>query len=260
MGELSLVEDRGRVRIITLNRQKQLNALCTELISELSAHLAEAQCDDGVGCLVIRGAGPKAFCAGADLDEILDADHARAQAFIDRGHALMNAIAGADIPVIAAVNGWALGGGMELALACHLILSSTASRFGLPEAKIGCMPGFGGTQRLFSATTRPFAMRMLLDGRPVTATEAHHHGLLSFAPVSPEEFEAEVDKVAGAIADGSRPGLRRILRAAHLAAEPAALEYEAALAAAAISSPDGQEGIRAFTEKRPPMFHRSSDA
>jgi enoyl-CoA hydratase len=259
VGPLTIVEDHGRVRIVTISRKPQLNALCTELIDELNSRLDEAENDDRIGCLVIRGAGERAFCAGADLSEILDADHERARLFINRGHALMNAIANADIPVIAAVDGWALGGGMELALACHLIISSSRSRFGLPEAKIGCMPGFGGTQRIFAAVSRPFAMRMLLDGEPVAADEAYHHGLLAFAPIVPHEFEARVLEIATTIARGSRTGQERILRAARLAIEPAALEYEAALAAAAISSADGQEGIRAFSEKRTPTFHRSSD-
>lgn len=259
MGVLTTIEDHGRVRILTLNREKQLNALCTELIDELTVHLVEVQSNDDIGCLVIKGAGERAFCAGADLGEILDADQARAISFINRGHALMNLIADANVPVIAAVDGWALGGGMELALACHLIVSSTRSRFGLPEAKIGCMPGFGGTQRIFAAATRPFAMRMLLDGESVTSDEAYHHGLLAFAPISPDEFPARTLEIASRIARGSRPGQERILRAARLASKPAALEYEAALAAAAISSSDGQEGIRAFAEKRTPTFHRSSD-
>lgn len=258
MDTMSRAEDHGRVRVVTLAREKNLNALCTQLIEELADHLDEAQHDEGVGCLVLRGAGEKAFCAGADLDEILGAGHERASAFIDRGHALMEAIESAGVPVIAAVDGWALGGGMELALACHLIVSSTASRFGLPEAKIGCMPGFGGTQRIFAATTKPFAMRMLLSGEPVTADEAFHNGLLSFAPIAREEFSARVLDIAGTIARGSRPGTERILRAARLASAPAALEFEAALAATAISSADGQEGIRAFTEKRAPEFRRSS--
>lgn len=255
---MTTVEDHGRVRILTLSREKQLNALCTELIDELSAHVVDAEHDDRVGCVVIRGAGERAFCAGADLAEIRDADHERARVFIQRGHALMNAIAEANVPVVAAVDGWALGGGMELALACHLIVSSTRSRFGLPEATIGCMPGFGGTQRIFAATSRPFAMRMLLDGQPVNAEDAYHHGLLAFAPLAPEDFGARVREIASAIARGSRSGQERILRAARLASKPAALEYEAALAAAAISSADGHEGIRAFAEKRTPNFHRRS--
>lgn len=259
MGAMTLVEDHGRVRIVTISREEQLNALNTELIKDLTTCLQEAQNDDRVGCLVIRGAGERAFCAGADLSEILGADQAQAGMFINRGHALMTAIANADIPVIAAVDGWALGGGMELALACHLIIGSTRSRFGLPEAKIGCMPGFGGTQRIFAAVSRPFAMRMLLDGEPVGADEAHQHGLLAFAPIAPGDFEATTLQISTKIARGSRSGQERILRAARLASEPAALEYEAALAAAAISSADGQEGIQAFAEKRTPKFHRSSN-
>lgn len=259
MGTLTTVEDHGRVRVVTLNREPQLNALCTELIDALMALIADAQVDDRIGCLVIRGAGERAFCAGADLGEILGADHERARLFINNGHALMNAVAEADVPIIAAVDGWALGGGMELALACHLIVGSARAKFGLPEAKIGCMPGFGGTQRIFRLTSKSFAMRMLLDGEPVRADEAYHHGLLAFEPIAPAEFHPRVLEIATKIANGSKSGQERILRAARLAVHPTALEYEAALAAAAISSADGQEGISAFNDKRTPNFHRSSD-
>jgi enoyl-CoA hydratase len=252
------VEDQGRVRFVTLTRMPQLNALCSELIEELLGIVGQAQDDATIGCLVVRGAGERAFCAGADLAEILDADGERATAFINRGHRLMSAIADSDVPVIAAVDGWALGGGMELALACHILMSSTRSRFGLPEAKIGCMPGFGGTQRIFGAVSRPFAMRMLLDGEPVSASEAYHHGLIAFAPSEPKTFEEDVRTVADRVASNSRAGQARILRAARSAARPDALELEAALAAAAISSVDGQEGIRAFSEKRAPRFNGGS--
>jgi enoyl-CoA hydratase len=259
MGALTTVEDRERIRIITLNREPQLNALCTELIDELKMLIADAQSDDHVGCVVLRGAGERAFCAGADLGEILEADHEQARLFINNGHALMNTVADANVPVIAAVDGWALGGGMELALACHLIIGSTRAKFGLPEAKIGCMPGFGGTQRIFALAPKAFAMRMLLDGEPVRADEAHHYGLLALAPIEPENFDERVLEVAAKIASGSKTGQERILRATRMAFTPAGLEYEAALAAAAISSVDGQEGISAFNQKRTPNFHRSTD-
>jgi enoyl-CoA hydratase len=257
MGTVTTVADHGRVRIVSLAREPQLNALCTELIDELKAAISAAERDDRIGCVVLRGAGNRAFCAGADLGEILGAHHEKARLFIDNGHALMNAVSDANLPVIAAVDGWALGGGMELALACHLIIGSTRARFGLPEAKIGCMPGFGGTQRIFGLTSKSFAMRMLLVGDPVHADEAYRHGLLAFEPIAPEDFHARVLEVATAIANGSKTGQERILRAARLAVQPAALEYEAALAAAAISSADGQDGISAFNEKRTPNFHRS---
>ncbi|WP_433192265.1 enoyl-CoA hydratase/isomerase family protein [Nocardia sp. CA-107356] len=252
--------DEGRVRVLTMDRPDSLNALNSEMLFSLQHHLAEIEADDGVGCVVIRGAGDRAFCAGADLDEIRGLDYEAAHRFLSRGHGVMTAIAHARVPVVAAVDGWALGGGFELMLACHIVVASTSSRFGLPEAKIGCMPGFGGTQRLLHAVGKPVALRMMLSGEPIDAQTAWQVGLLSQPPVPPADLEPTVRALAESIASGSRTGMKRILDAAGAAARPAALDYEAALAAAAIASADGQEGITAFAERRPPIFARGSSS
>lgn len=251
------VLDKGRVRYLTLHRPERLNALNSTVLTELARMVALAD-RERVGCLVIRGAGERAFCAGADLDEIADLDVAGAHAFIRRGQAAMEAVAQSPVPVLAAVDGYALGGGFELALSCHLVVASERSSFGLPEVAIGCIPGFGGTQRLLSAVGRPVAHHLLLSGRRIDAARAWDVGLLSVPPASEQEHDDVVDDLAQQVASGSRPGIRNIIEAARRATRPAALEHEAALAAIAIASPDGKEGIRAFAEKRAPVYGQES--
>jgi enoyl-CoA hydratase len=249
------IHDDGDVRYLTLNRPRNMNALNSAVLQALAGHVANSE-HDRVGCLVIRGAGDKAFCAGADLGEIEGLDVASAHAFIRRGHQTMNGIEDSAVPAIASVDGYALGGGFELMLACHLVVASTRSSFGLPEVNIGCMPGFGGTQRLMTAIGRAPAFHLLLSGERIDASQAWQLGLLSVPPVPPDELDGKVSGLAHRIASGSRPGIRNILEAGRRAARAAALEQEAALAAIAIASQDGQEGIRAFTEKRPPLYQQ----
>jgi enoyl-CoA hydratase len=251
------ITDANRVRYLTLNRPDRLNALNSSVLRELVSHLDSAATDPTVGCVVIRGSGGRAFCAGADLDEISGLDIEQAHAFIRGGHRAMSAVESSPVPVIAAVDGYALGGGLELMLACQIAIASDRSSFGLPEAKIGCIPGFGGTQRLLTASGKAAAFHLMLTGQRVDAARAWSIGLLSVPPVATAEFDAEVAELAGTIAAGSRGGLRNILEAARQAADPNALEHEAALAAIAIASADGQEGIRSFAEQRSPAFDRS---
>jgi enoyl-CoA hydratase len=258
MGSLIEATADDRVRYLTINRPDQLNALNADVLALLEQHLVDAAGDQAVGAIVIRGAGDRAFCAGADLKEISGLASHEAQAFIRRGQRTMDAIESSGTPIIAAVDGWALGGGMELMLACHVVVASERSRFGLPEAKIGCIPGFGGTQRLLLSAGKAQALYLMLSGEPVDAATAWSMGLLSLPPVATDAFVAHVADVAARLAAGSRTSTRSILELGRRAARAAALEHEAALAALAISSPDGQEGIAAFAERRPPFFTRES--
>lgn len=245
----------GRVLTITLNRPHQLNALNTEVLQLLDDQMRRVESDPKIGCVIVKGAGDRAFSAGADLDEIRDLSIVEAQAFIRQGHRTMSAIADSPVPVIAAVDGYALGGGFELMLACHITLASDRSSFGLPEARIGCIPGFGGTQRLTASVGKPVANLLLLTGERIDATRAWEAGLLSVPPCPPDLLMAEAQRVASLIASGSRTGLANLLDASRRSVAPPALAHEAALAAISIASADGQEGIAAFAERRPPVFH-----
>ncbi len=244
--------------VIELTRPHQLNALNSEVLRLLLETIEGVQRDTSVGCVVIRGPADRAFSAGADLDEIRGLDVVEAQEFIHAGHRTMTAIATSNVPVVAAVDGFALGGGFELALACHVVVASDRSQFGLPEARIGCIPGFGGTQRLPASVGKPAAMHLLLSGERVDADRAWQIGLLSVPPLAPDTLPGEVARLAGLIASGSRTGMANILDAARPAIAPAALDHEAALAALSIASRDGQEGITSFAERRAPVFHEES--
>ena len=246
----------GRVLTVELNRPGQLNALNSEVLRQLHAVVEDAARDSSVGCVVIRGSGERAFSAGADLDEIRGLDVEHAHEFIRAGHVAMDAIASSNVPVLAEVDGFALGGGFELMLACHLVLASDRSQFGLPEARIGCIPGFGGTQRLPQSVGKPAAMHLMLTGERIDAARAWQMGLLSVPPLAPEQLGEEVGRVAKLISSGSRAGLALILDAARSATTPRALAHEASLAAIAIASRDGQEGIASFAERRAPAFDR----
>ena len=258
MGSVIETSRDGRVLTIELTRPHQLNALNSEVLSLLLSTVDGVQQDSSIGAVIIRGTGEKAFSAGADLEEIRGLGVVEAQEFIHTGHRTMTAIATSTVPIIACVDGFALGGGFELALACHLLFASDRSQFGLPEARIGCMPGFGGTQRLPAAVAKPAAMHLLLSGERVDADRAWQIGLLSVPPLAPGDLDAEVTRLAELIASGSRTGMANILDAARPAIAPAALDHEAALAALSIASRDGQEGITSFAERRAPVFHKES--
>lgn len=250
------IHDEARVRTLTIDRPSQLNALNSHVLDELRRAVLDAQSDSSLGAIVIRGSGERAFSAGADLHEITDLSAEQAHGFIANGHSTMNAVAGSRLPVIAEVDGFALGGGFELVLACHIVLASDRSQFGLPEARIGCIPGFGGTQRLFGAVGKPAAFHLLLTGDRIDAERAWSIGLLSIPPVAADQLPATTEGIARRIAEGSRSGTSLILEAAARAIAPRGLEHEAALAAIAISADDGREGILSFSERRRPRFQR----
>jgi len=247
----------GRVRHLTLDRPRALNALNAEVLALLAGELAAVRDDPGIGAVLIDGAGGRAFCAGADLSELQGADPSSAHTLLRRGQHVMASIEALPIPVIAAVDGYALGGGCELALACPLVLASDRSSFGLPEAKLGLVPGYGGTLRLRRSIGRAPAMAMMLTGRPLPAATAWQLGLLSAPPEKPEDLPAVAAALAAEVAELSRINLSLVLESALSSSESEeALRHEAALAALAISSRDGQEGISAFLAKRGPRFDR----
>jgi enoyl-CoA hydratase len=248
-----LVETRGRVGLVTLNRPKALNALNDRLIGELARATAAFEADDAVGAIVITGS-EKAFAAGADIKEMMS------KSFIE--------VFGGDFiepwgrlarlrkPVIAAVAGFALGGGCELALMCDMIIAADTAKFGQPEIRLGVLPGAGGSQRLTRAVGKAKAMDLILTGRMMDAAEAERSGLVARIVPAAELVEAAV-KVAETIAGFSRPSVLMAKEAVNRAFEGSLAEgllFERRLFHAAFATEDQKEGMAAFVEKRAPDF------
>ncbi len=244
------------VATVTVNRPDKLNALNAATIGELEACLGRLAADDGARVVILTGAGPKAFVAGADIAELAALGAADAQALARRGQALMDLVAHLGKPVIAQVNGFALGGGCELALACSFRWAADTAKLGLPETGLGLIPGYGGTQRLARLVGRGRALELILRGNMVTAAEAQAMGLVNRV-LPAAELAAAVAQVAREIAARSRLTLRCALEAVDggLGTDLAAgLRLEAGLFGVVAASDDGHEGCRAFLEKRAPRF------
>ena len=247
-----LVEKAERIAWITLNRPEKLNALNNEVLRTLDVIFAELEHDAEVGVVVVTGAGEKAFVAGADIAELksLDAARARVQALL--GQAVFQRIESMPKPVIAAVNGFALGGGCELALACHIRIASENARFGLPEVSLGIIPGYGGTQRLPRLVGKGVALDMILSGEMTSAADALRMGLVS--RVAPQaELKATVERLAKTMLSRGPLALRSALAAVNEGIEmpqDQSLQYEAALFGLLAATQDMQEGMGAFLEKR----------
>jgi enoyl-CoA hydratase len=252
-----LVEKRGAVGLITLNRPKALNALSTGLMTELAHALDELEGDTEVGAVVLTGSD-KAFAAGADIKEMKDKSFIDAYAsdFITAGWERLTSFRK---PVIAAVAGYALGGGCELAMMCDFIIAADNARFGQPEVTLGIMPGIGGTQRLTRSVGKSKAMEMCLTGRMIDAQEAERAGLVSRV-VPAGELLQEALKTAQKIAECSRPVVMMIKEAVNRAYETTLAEgvrFERRLFHSTFATEDQKEGMAAFIEKRKPTFkHR----
>ena len=243
------------MRVLTIDRPDRLNALNSILLRELGDQLAEIAGRPQTRVVVVTGAGPKAFSAGADLDELAGLSAEDAKAVLERGQGVMRVLERLGKPVIAAVNGYALGGGLELSLACSMIVASAQASFGLPEAGLGLIPGYGGTQRLPRAIGKGAALRLMLTGDRLNAHEAYDAGLLCQLPVESGELLDTARELAGRMATQSPSAHRLILQAVHAEAGlDDGLALEATLGGVAIASRDGREGISAFREKRRPTF------
>lgn len=250
------IETAQRVAWVTIQRPEKLNALNEDVLKELDCAFAGLEHDGNVGVVVLTGAGEKAFVAGADISELKDLDSASARVQALKGQAVFQRIEDLSKPVIAAVNGFALGGGCELALACHLRLASENARFGLPEVSLGIIPGYGGTQRLPRLVGKGVALDMILSGEMVGAADALRMGLVS--RVFPQaELKAGVEKLANTILSRGPLALRSALTAVHQGLEmpqDQGLQFEAALFGLLAASQDMKEGMGAFLEKRPAAF------
>jgi len=249
-----LTETRGAVGLVTLNRPKALNALNSALMAELREALDGFEADDAIGAIVVTGS-EKAFAAGADIKEMKDRGFVDVYLsdFITRD---WERLAQCRKPTIAAVAGYALGGGCEVAMMCDIIIAADNARFGQPEIALGTLPGAGGTQRLTRAIGKAKAMEMVLTGRMMDAAEAERSGLVARV-VPAAELIGEAMKLAEKIAGLSRPAIMLAKEAVNRAFETGlaeGLRVERRLFHASFATADQKEGMAAFAEKRPPVF------
>ena len=253
--ETLLVERRGRVVLITINRPEKRNALNIQARAEGAAALDELRDDESVGVVVFTGAGDKAFIAGADIAEFAGRT-ALTQRDVMMGRSLFTAIDSFPKPVIAMVNGYCLGGGCELALACDLRIASETASFGQPEINLGIIPGGGGTQRLTRLVGEGKAMELILTGDIISAAAAYNLGLVNMV-VAASDLEAKTMEIANRIAEKSPIALRMAKEAVKIASRSnldEGLRREVDLFALCFSSEDKDEGVKAFLEKRKPTF------
>lgn len=248
-----LAETRGRVGLITLNRPQAMNALNNQLMRELMDALETFDRDEGVGAMVITG-NEKAFAAGADIKEMSGKS---AQEMQEADHvAVFGRIRSVEKPVIAAVSGWALGGGCEIALSCDMIVASESAKFGQPEVTIGVIPGAGGTQRLTRAVGKALAMEMIINNRTLSAQDALQYGLVNrVVPVS--DYLGEALKLAEEIASRAPLAVRaakKLINAAYETSLSDGLADEKQAFYDLFNTADQKEGMQAFTEKRAPNW------
>ena len=251
--ETILVTRDDRVGTITLNRPKALNALNTQVMNEVITAAAEFDADPGIGAIVLTG-NEKAFAAGADIKEMVDLSFA--DVFSSDFFAAWGKFAATRTPTIAAVAGYALGGGCELAMMCDLLIAADTAKFGQPEIKLGVLPGMGGSQRLTRAVGKAKAMDLILTGRNMDAEEAERAGLVSRV-VPADTLLDEANAVAKTIAGMSLSASRMAKEAVNRAFESTLAEgllYERRVFHSAFATDDQTEGMNAFTEKRPPNF------
>jgi enoyl-CoA hydratase len=244
------------VAVVTLNRPDKLNALNAELLEALEATFRMLQGNEDVRAVVITGSGPKAFAAGADISELSSQNAHSGKIFAERGQRVFSLIERLGIPVIAAVNGFALGGGCELAMACHIRFASDNARFGQPEINLGIIPGYGGTQRLPRLVGMAKATELILSGEMIDAQEAHRLGLVNRIYPHAELLE-KTHEFATGLAAKAPLALRACLEATQIAGDTSLLEglhAEASVFGRTCGTEDFAEGTQAFLEKRPASF------
>ncbi len=251
-----LLERDDAIAVVTFNRPKVLNALNSQTLSELETVFTEFKADAGVRAIILTGAGEKAFVAGADINELAVLAPVEGKEHARRGQLLFDAIEHLGKPVIAAINGFALGGGCELAMACTLRIAADTARFGQPEVNLGLMPGYAGSQRLPRLVGKGVALEILLTGDMIGAARAYEIGLVNRV-VPAAELMAEAKKLAHLLAAKAPIAIRYILDAVNHGLETpfAEGEYlETALFGTIASSEDMREGTKAFLEKRKPVW------
>jgi len=251
-----LLERDGAVALITINRPQVLNALNTPTIDEIGRLILDLKKDDSVRAIILTGAGDKAFVAGADINELAVQAPAPGREHALAGQHVLDLIENMGKPVIAAINGYALGGGCELAMACTLRIAADTAKLGQPEITLGILPGYAGTQRLPRLVGKARAMEMILTGTMISASEAERIGLVNRV-VPAAALMAEAKKLAGDLAKQAPIAVRYIIDAINHGLEMAFVEgcrFEATLFGLVAASEDMREGTRAFLEKRKPDF------
>jgi enoyl-CoA hydratase len=251
------LQTQDNIAVLTINRPKSLNALNSTLLQELCQAALEIATNEDIRVLVLTGAGEKAFVAGADITELAKLNALEAKYFATSGHKTMTAFQKLPIPVIAAVNGFALGGGLELALACDFIYASEKAKFGLPEITLGLIPGFGGTQRLARIIGKNRAKELIFTGRMLSAKDALALGIVNRV-IAPDQLMAETIQTAADIASKGRVSLNAAKHAVNVGTEvdlASGCEIEIDAFALCFASGDAAEGTRAFLEKRKPAFN-----
>lgn len=252
-----LVEFKNRTALVTLNRPDKLNALNGETLVEIRQVFEELQKNDSIYVIIITGSGEKAFVAGADISEINKLNMIEGKKFAEFGQAVFALIENFDKPVIAAVNGFALGGGCELALSCHIRFASENAKFGQPEVNLGIIPGYGGTQRLTRLINSGRAMEMILTGDMVDANEALRLGLVNKVFSQTELLSKAID-MAEKIASKGQQAIRLAIKAVKVVDQVSLRDgqnIEASLFALCCGTEDFKEGTSAFLEKRKPSFN-----
>ena len=251
-----LVERDGAVAILTINRPKVLNALNTQTLDELQRAVLEMTRDEAVRAVILTGAGEKSFVAGADISEFAAQTPTGGREHAIRGQHVLDLIEQMGKPVIAAINGYALGGGCELAMACTIRIAADTAKLGQPEINLGIIPGYAGTQRLARIVGKGRALELLLTGDHITAPEALRLGLVNRV-VAAAELMTEAKTLAATLAAKAPVAIRYILEAVHKGLEmplPQAQIFEATLFGLVSSTGDMREGTAAFLEKRTPAF------
>lgn len=251
-----LFETEDEIAIVTINRPDKLNALNETVISELEFCFTKLESDDAIRGVILTGSGSKAFVAGADISQFPSLSREDAVAFARKGQEVFSRIETLSKPVVAAINGYALGGGCELALACHLRVASSSASFGQPEVGLGVIPGYGGTQRLPRVAGIGMATEMILTGKPISAERALAVGLVN-AVVEPETLLDAAKKLLKAITSKAPLAIRYSLEALRASDGPlgSGLDEEARLFGDAFATEDMKEGVSAFLERRKPDFN-----
>ncbi len=251
-----LYEEKDRVATVTVNRPDKLNAINREMFYELRDLFGLISSNEALRAVILTGSGNKAFVAGADIPELASLTPTQARDLSRLGQAVMKGIEECPKPVIAAVNGWALGGGLELAMCCHFRIASTNARVGVPEVTLGLIPGYAGTQRLARIVGRGQAMQMILTGDPVTSEEALRIGLVNRV-VEPEQLMPTCEEIAGRIASRGPVAVRLAIEAVNRGLDGTVEEgssLESALFGLLWATEDMKEGTAAFLEKRKAEF------